>query len=92
MNNLSDKETKLFIHHSLFLSEEGYFKLRDFLSSSLVTHHCSVLGIREDELDVKQASTSMYNHSMTVMCNVLQNVADGLLYGSLETFKKMVGL
>lgn len=92
---LANNEKQLFIHRSLFISECGVEKLRDFLVRNNIFHHSIISGINNEELVVIEPTLAQRRFSLTdtaFQFFVNQKTMDGYLYGSLESFKIMVGL
>lgn len=93
MSNLSDKETKLFIHNSLLVSMEEKELLRNFLTHCEGLHHSIIRDIDNDELIYTKATPAQKKFSLTDTAFqhfVEQKIADGFLYASLESFKALI--
>ncbi|MBO5479335.1 MAG: hypothetical protein J6A04_06600 [Clostridia bacterium] len=92
---LQDNEKKLFIICTLFQSECGVEKLREFLKKDEFLNHSIIRGISGEELVISDPTYAQQHFSLTdtaFQYFVEQKATDGYLYASVESFKKLVGL
>lgn len=90
---LSNNEKKLFINSSLFESEHTIDKLRTSLSTQDYLNRTIISGVIEEGLVVINPTPAQQNFSLTdtaFQYFVEQKIADGYVYGSVESFKKIL--
>ena len=93
---LLEQETKLFIHHKLLTSEIGTELLRSLLSSTMeLANHSIIADIIEDHLEIIPQTPAQQNFSLTdtaFQYFVEQKAMDGFIYGSVKSFKSILGV
>ena len=93
--SLTNNEKKLFIFHTLLQYESGIEKLRDFLETDDFLNHSVIKEISDGELKIVPPTPAQQNFSLTdtaFQYFVEQKAADGYIYGSVKSFKLLVGL
>lgn len=93
---LLEQEIKLFVHHELLTSELGTDLLREFFSSGkVIENHCIIRGIAEEHLDIvppTPAQKMLPTTDTAFQYSVQQKAMDGFIYGSVESFKSILGV
>lgn len=93
--SLPNNEKKLFIFYTLLQHEHGVEKLREFLKTDDCLSHSIIKGISDGKLDIVPPTPAQQNLSLTdtaFQYFVEQKAADGYIYGSVKSFRLLVGL
>lgn len=88
------QESKIFIHQALLTSEIGTELLRKLLTEEL-PNHCIIASISEDHLEITRPPLAQQNFSLTdtsFQYFVEQKAIDGFIYGSVKSFKNILGV
>lgn len=93
---LSDKTTRIFIHHNVLASEAGVEKLKElFFLTKEFPNSLIIKDVKESgELYIIRPAKSRQEGSLSDVdfsLFVAQKIADGYIYGTLESFKHIVG-
>lgn len=90
-----NNEKKLFIDSSLLVTECGVEKLREFLKIDDFLNHSIISGISEEGLVIIKPTYAQQHFSLTdtaFQYFVEQKATEGYVYGSVKSFKNLVGL
>ena len=95
--NIPDNKIKLFVHRDVLLSEDSFAKFKKWLSLDAKFHlnNTSIDGIDENGLlNICYPPLARQNYSLFdpgFQRFMIRKANDDYLFGSLETFKKLVG-
>lgn len=92
----SDRTTRIFIHHRVLASEAGVEKLKElFFLTKEFPNSMIIKDVKESgELNIISSTPIQQKCSLTD-CHfqyfIAQKIEDGYLYGTIESFKHIVG-
>lgn len=94
--DLSSKTTNIFIHYSVLAQEAGVEKLKElFFLTKEFPNSLIIKGVKESgELNIVRPAKVRQERSLAdtdFQCFVAQKLSDGYLYGTVESFKQIVG-